>query len=159
MLDKIFEFALKEPSNNYSLDLSSDHTHSVVDNYGFTWNFKKFTKNSSCSQIIQRFHRQARSQCQRGRGGRAGETGSCARFDHEPLNKSVTSNYFHRYWSKSKLWVSFMSQEVVRTSCGNRHKGTNSRHGSREVILIYCWTIIPWFPTRVGCIHTVTKML
>ena len=30
--------------------------HSVVDNYGFTWNFKKFTKNSSFSQIIPWFH-------------------------------------------------------------------------------------------------------
>ena len=26
--------------------------------------------------------------------------------------------------------------DVVGTSCGNRHKGTNSRHESREVILI-----------------------
>lgn len=50
MLDNIFEFVLKEPSNNYSLDLSSDQTHSLVDNYSLL-NQGEFIRTGTKSYI------------------------------------------------------------------------------------------------------------
>ena len=93
------------------------------------------------ARIIQRFHRQARSQCLRRFPIQDKFHSEQTVFNDVPVvisDKQATIFTDSGVRGSYEFLSHYQDLDVVGTSYGNRHKGTNSMHGSREIILIYC---------------------